>query len=291
MSVPRFEGDVRFIMDFSLYRIAKQLRLLGYDAYCSRDLAQDGVIKKARMDGRVLVTASPSLVPHIDKLNRETRENAPAPTRSIIGYNSDGESEYADSEPEDDGAPGVVHYVVINTNVKFDDQFRQVVQLGGVRWMPHRVFTRCVLCNILISTVSDRESIRDLVSPAVFDAYANFYQCSGCKKVYWGMDGGVVVNFKALRTIENLKRFCIPATGDVSRHLLSLPRTIKVAIFTFLTVEELRTMAKAYSMMQGLLSAIERGEATKFVPDWKKAKIAERKAKAAAAAAEQKQVT
>jgi uncharacterized protein with PIN domain len=283
MSFDPDQQDLRFIMDFSLYRIAKQLRLLGYDAFCSRDLNQDAVIRRARADGRTLITASASMVPHIEKLNKATRAQAPAAGRTIIGYNSDGDSEYADSEPEDDTALGIVNYVVINTNVRFDDQFRQVVQLGGIRWMPNRVFTRCVLCNILISMVTDKESIRTLVSPAVYDAYANFYQCIGCQKVYWGMDGGVVVNFKALRTIENLKRFCIPATGDVARHLLSLPRTIKVAIFSFLTVEELHAVGRAYTMMQGLLAAIEKGEATKFVPDWKKAKIAERRAKAAGA--------
>eukprot|EP00672_Neobodo_designis_P027829 CAMPEP_0174828614 /NCGR_PEP_ID=MMETSP1114-20130205/1435_1 /TAXON_ID=312471 /ORGANISM="Neobodo designis, Strain CCAP 1951/1" /LENGTH=270 /DNA_ID=CAMNT_0016062335 /DNA_START=73 /DNA_END=881 /DNA_ORIENTATION=- len=265
-------------MDFSLYRIAKQLRLLGYDAECSRENTQEMVVRKARADGRTLITASPSQVPHIEKLNKAVREEAPPPQRTIIGYNSDGESEYADSEPDTDGPGGVINYIVINTNVKFDDQFRQVVQLGGIRWMPHRVFSRCVLCNILISDVPDKESIRDLVSPAVFDAYAHFYQCHGCLKVYWGMDSGVVVNFKALRTIENLKRFCIPASSDVSRHLLSLPRTIKVAIFSFLTVEELRTVGRAYTMLSGLLTAIERGEATKFVPDWKKAKMEERRA-------------
>jgi uncharacterized protein with PIN domain len=265
--------EARFVMDFSLYRVAKQLRLLGYDTVCDRTVPHEHVVRRAQRDGRVLVTASTKLVPMLDRLARESRR--PPIERTVVGYDSDGESIYASSDDgEVDGAS--LTYILINTNQPFDDQLRYVVRQAGLQWRPDHIFTRCVGCNVLISAV-EKPSIQHLVNPAVYSVYENFYQCKCCKKVYWGLDNGVVINYKSLRTVENLRRFCVPqetTTRDVGRHILSLPRVIKVAIFSFLDANELPVVIEAYPALSGLLQAIAAGTSTKFVPSYKrKAKV------------------
>jgi uncharacterized protein with PIN domain len=272
-----FEDDDRsptFAMDFSLYRIAKQLRLLGYDALCDRTLTHERVLQSAKVERRIFITASPKMLPQLTRLARAAAANHDVPrARATVGYDSDGESIYASSD-DFDAAPRPIPYILVQTNVKFDAQFRVVAESAGLRWRPGHVFTRCVTCNVLISEVPEKAMVRDLVNPAVYDVYEHFYQCRQCLKVYWGMDNGVVVNYKALRTIEHLKRFCLPpsAERDVARHLLSLPRAVKVRIFAFLTPPELQTTGQAFPALSGLLSAIARGESTKFIPDSKKNK-------------------
>lgn len=270
-----------FAMDFSLFRIAKQLRLLGYDALCDRALSHDAVVRRAQHEGRLLITGSSKLVPHLDKLNADAAA-APAASghsRVVIGYNSDGESEYAESDDEatSDASTRGISYVLVNTNRSFDEQFKDVVRKANVQWRPHCIFTRCVACNILIEEVPDKATVQHLVNPSVFAVYAHFYQCRECKKVYWGLDNGIVVNYKALRTVENLKRFCVPASdreaGMIARHLMSFPRKVKIAIFSFSTPAELGNLRIAFPALSGLLTAIERGESTKFVPDYKRNKF------------------
>jgi uncharacterized protein len=47
-----------------------------------------------------------------------------------------------------------------------------------------RPFTRCLVCNRLLTAVRRGEA-RPLVPPAVFAAYTRFRRCPGCAKVYW----------------------------------------------------------------------------------------------------------
>lgn len=287
--------EPRFIMDFSLFRVAKQLRLLGYDAVCSRSIPHAQIVPLAQRDRRTLITASTRITPHLDRLQRQAELSGPVPTarrRVIVGYNSDGESEY---ESESDGIADCdvpVKYVMVNTNQSFRDQLASVLQDAGIEWNPKKIFTRCVTCNVLIGAVPDKEHVRPLVNPTVFGVYDRFYQCPSCDNVYWGMDDGVIVNFKALRTIEHLKNFCraIPRTDTAAslsptnapaswnatglrRHFLAYPRAVKVAIFTFLLHAELDVVRSAFPMLTDLVNVVQRGESTKFVPDFKRFKL------------------
>lgn len=259
-----------FVCDFSLFRVAKSMRLLGYDVRCEPNLLGDAIIFAARAEKRIIITGSTKMLPKLAKMRRddiEYRDNKPPPTpreekmkrkrdaavaarnrilgtrkpqpRTIVGYDSDGASIYDsdeelkgggeeedprllaadlltagigedgdhaedDDEDEDDY---VMSYVKIHSSDTHDESMVRVLQTLQLPWDESRVFTRCVDCNVLIESVPNREDVEGLVPAGVFEIYSNFYHCTSCKKVYWGVDNGVAVNYKSVRTIEYLRQY------------------------------------------------------------------------------------
>ena len=274
----------RFVMDFSLFRVAKHLRLLGYDTICDPRLPHGELLPCAAQQRRILISGSRTLEQQVSRRNRiaaRTRlasrsqpETAANNNKRVVAYNSDGESVYMSSS-DDDAAHDVVS-VHIRSSGKHDETLVYIMQQLSLSWDTRRLFTRCVSCNRLIKPI-DKSEVEPLVHPTVFRVYSCFYQCPECKKVYWGVDNGVVVNFKALRTIEYLQRYCLQegirgadsAEGRIQRHFLSFPRVVKCTIFSFLTNEELDTLLIVLPMMSELIGIIRSGGSVKFVPDRK----------------------
>ena len=253
-------ADLRFVMDFSLFRIAKQLRLLGFDVLCNRTLQSSDLLRIAKKELRVLVTGSTRLLPQLHPKKRRER----AKPRRPIRYNSDGESEYSSSSSDTDNP---VPYVFVKSTEPSQVSLTQVIQQLGVRWDQRYVFTRCVECNVLIGEVP-RDRVQQLVHKTVFETYTTFYQCPQCCKVFWGMDNGIVVNFKALRTIEILKKCCVNGDAAVAKqHILAMPRLVKCVILSYLKPEDLCTLSVAVPSLQSLCRALSNGEDLTYVPE------------------------
>src|SRR4051812_42423385 len=96
--------SVTLVMDHSLLRVAKNLRLMGFDVLCSIQLPTEAIIPIAVRENRVLVTSSRRLAAAVAKcggveLGRCTADSATIPRgerrmrRVLVGYNSEGESE------------------------------------------------------------------------------------------------------------------------------------------------------------------------------------------------------
>jgi hypothetical protein len=64
------------------------------------------------------------------------------------------------------------------------EQLRQVVAAFGLD-VRARLFSRCILCNLPLETVSDHEAVRDRVPARVLDRHDTFYGCPGCGTVFW----------------------------------------------------------------------------------------------------------
>jgi uncharacterized protein len=47
-----------------------------------------------------------------------------------------------------------------------------------------RVFSRCTDCNLALVPV-EKEAVKELIPPFVFQTQTRFRQCPGCKKVFW----------------------------------------------------------------------------------------------------------
>ena len=47
------------------------------------------------------------------------------------------------------------------------------------------LFARCIRCNVLIESVSDKEQIRSRVHPNVLERYEKFTRCPNCGTVFW----------------------------------------------------------------------------------------------------------
>ncbi|CUG87085.1 Hypothetical protein, putative [Bodo saltans] len=312
---------LRFVMDFSMFRVAKQLRLLGYDVVCDARLPHHLLLPLAAQQKRLIVSGSRTLPPQVQRHNKDLlrqqlfRETSAAATtggaagkssgglrklRVVIGYNSDGESEYENSSSDDDiDDEQPVELLQVNATDAHDKTLHTIMHAKSLVWDPTKIFTRCVTCNRLIKAI-DRKIAEPRVHPTVFRVYRNFYQCPICEKVFWGVDNGVIVNFKALRTIEYLKRYAPPvsATTPLSstspassspvvlgrqfptfrRHFLSYPRAVKCLIFDFLDAEGLDAAAAAFPMLAELVNIVRNGDSRRFVPEWKMKDRSDRRA-------------
>jgi uncharacterized protein with PIN domain len=268
----------RFVMDFSLCRVAKQLRLLGFDVVCNPAIRKEQILHLCAAEGRVVVTGSRHLVPCLERLRRlSARECVRTKARRVVAYNSDGESEYSSSDDEV-GARGIQYILVKSTDVHHVTM-RHIIQTLGLRWDPRKVFSRCVSCNLLIVAI-EKSTAETHVHPTVFRVYSNFYQCPGCLKVYWGVDNGVIVNYKALRTIDYLRSYCHGVGGVIAmregvgeglqRHLMSYPRSVKTLIFRFCSADELAVVVEAFPMFRDLVGIVLSGASAKFVHSKKK---------------------
>jgi len=62
------------------------------------------------------------------------------------------------------------------------EQMREVLALWPLE--PQLVFTRCIRCNVELEQV-EREAVRALVAPRVFEHYRRFFRCPECATVFW----------------------------------------------------------------------------------------------------------
>jgi uncharacterized protein len=70
--------------------------------------------------------------------------------------------------------------------VRSEDPKEQFGEIAARLHLVHlfKPFSRCTLCNEIIEPVA-KESVLDQLEPLTKKYYSVFYQCTGCKRVYW----------------------------------------------------------------------------------------------------------
>ncbi|MDZ4247401.1 MAG: Mut7-C RNAse domain-containing protein [Dehalococcoidia bacterium] len=136
----------RFIVDNNAGKVARWLRIMGFDSVFYRGGPDSGLIERAMAERRILLT-------------RDTRIFK---RRVITG--------------------GAVQAILL----KDDDPEKQVQQVIGTLHLGDTglAFTRCLDCNVQLIHVTPEE-IKDLVPPFVFQIRDVYRQCPGCKRVFW----------------------------------------------------------------------------------------------------------
>lgn len=254
----------RFIMDYSMNKIAKYLRMLGYDTLCDPSITHDQIINFAADEDRALVSCSSALLTRVEAHNRGVRRRAAlkAPPREhrVVAYDSDGDSVYSSSS---ELAEAVIRVLPITQwrSCEFNTTMVDLIRLCGLTFDTRHVLGRCVTCNELLALVP-KESIRERVEPRIFSMYGEFTQCPVCHKVFWGFDGDRVVNYKSFRTLELLRSLCLSAGAELDplqaqlstlRSFRSFPRRVKSIIFSFLGEEDLRLMSGIFPVLTELI--------------------------------------
>lgn len=135
----------RFLADCNVGRLAKWLRVLGYDAEYEPRLPDAQVVARAQVEGRVLLTRD------VDMMRRR-----------VI-------------------ADGSVKAILLRHDSVLD-QLRQVVDELGL--MPDRVLSRCLDCNLELESRT-KSAVLHLLPPHVRATQEQFSQCPGCARVYW----------------------------------------------------------------------------------------------------------
>lgn len=143
-----------FICDVHLGKLARRLRLLGFDTLYRNDLEDEEIIQIAEKEHRIVLTRDGEILS-----NKTTQSYRP-------------------------------------NSISFNEQVREVMSVFNLRGQI-RLFSRCIRCNGKIIPV-DKDSVISLVPLRSGQFMELFWQCQGCRKIYW--QGS---HYKSLKTWAN----------------------------------------------------------------------------------------
>ncbi|MFA5055936.1 MAG: Mut7-C RNAse domain-containing protein [Dehalococcoidia bacterium] len=139
------EPRPKFIVDANVGKLARWLRMLGYDTIFASDIDDGELVDIGLKEGRVLLTKDTQLM-----LRRAV-------------------------------ASGKVK-ALLTTEDDPKKQMRMVI--AEMKLDREREFTLCLECNVPLAPRS-KDEVRDLVPPYVFKTQSQYYQCPGCGRIYW----------------------------------------------------------------------------------------------------------
>ena len=135
----------RFVVDVNVGRLAKWLRVMGYDSLFIPDADDGELLRIAREQNRTVVTK--------DRYILERRLVTAGHVRVVLVASDD-----------------------------FREQIRQVAETLGLDL--RNGFSLCIECNKPLRSI-DKERVSDRVPPFVFTTQQHFYECPNCGKLYW----------------------------------------------------------------------------------------------------------
>ncbi len=136
----------RFIVDHNVGKLAKWLRMMGYDTLFFSGDNDSRLIALARKEDRVILTKDTQI------MRRRLVTNGQIKTILI-----------RDDKPEIQ-----MHQVI--TTLNLDPQFRP--------------FSICLECNQLLAERS-KTQVKKLVPPYVFQTQSQYMECPTCHRIYW----------------------------------------------------------------------------------------------------------
>jgi len=138
--------EMKFIVDHNVGKLAKWLRIMGYDAWFFEGSSDSQMIATALAENRVILTRDTQIM---------RRRLVTSGQLKAILIQSD--------EPE--------------------RQIRQVIDILKLdcQFQP---FSICLECNQPLVERS-REQVKDLVPPYVFQTKSQYMECPACHRIYW----------------------------------------------------------------------------------------------------------
>lgn len=139
---PEPPGEIRFIIDCHLAKLARYLRMLGFDSLHQNHYEDAEIAAIAVREKRIVLSRDRRLLMRRDITHGRYVRN---------------------TEPR--------------------RQLQEIVDWLDLSNSLHP-FTRCINCNGLLHEVN-KDSIADQIKADTRQYYQQFWQCDGCKKVYW----------------------------------------------------------------------------------------------------------
>jgi len=143
---PPMDSSPKFIVDNNVGRLAKWLRVLGFDTLFINPIADEDLLAIARREDRIIVTKDTAFL-----RRREVME-------------------------------GRLRVVFVRSNDRLG-QLREVVEALKLP-APERWFSRCLACNSTLHPVAKTE-VAHRVPPYVHATQEDFRRCPSCGRVYW----------------------------------------------------------------------------------------------------------
>ena len=135
----------RFVVDINVGRLAKWLRIMGYDTLFPREGGDNELVRIALREGRVLVTRDAGIV---------RRRAVRLQQMRVVWI-------------KDDDLRGQLRQLVGELNLDVT---------GG--------FSRCVLCNQGLDSIAKADAAERL-PPYVLQTQSHFMECPQCLRLYW----------------------------------------------------------------------------------------------------------
>ena len=139
------ETERRFVVDVNVGRLAKWLRVMGYDTLFPREAGDNELVRIAIKEGRVLVT----------------RDGGIARRRAV--------------------RLGQMRLVRIEDD-DLRSQLRQVVR--DLQLDLNSGFSRCVRCNQVLNAIA-KNDVAERLPPYVLQTQYQFMECAECSRLYW----------------------------------------------------------------------------------------------------------
>jgi uncharacterized protein with PIN domain len=136
---------MKFICDDNLGKLAKWLRMLGYDTLFFDPIEDGELVSKALKDNRVVLSRDTQLSRFKMKLGQR-----------LLLIKSD----------------------------KPLEQLKQVVRHFKLKPDKGLLFSRCLVCNQPLEKV-EKENIKERLYPYVYQTQNNFMRCPKCDRIYW----------------------------------------------------------------------------------------------------------
>ena len=139
--------ELKFIVDHNVGKMAKWLRMVGFDARLFVGADDAEIVAAALAENRILLT----------------RDRRIMKRRVIVG--------------------GSIKAILIKSDL-FKAQVQQVVSTLRLDKSRFRPFTTCLECNQLLEE-RVKEAIEDRVPPYVYRTQEHFAECPSCHRLYW----------------------------------------------------------------------------------------------------------
>ncbi len=139
-------SEIRFIVDHNVGKLAKWLRMMGYDSLFFNGNDDSHMVAQALAEGRVILTRDTEIM-----------------KRRVINN-------------------GRLKAVLIES----EDPERQIQQLINTLNLSgqFRPFTICLECNECLVERSPEE-VKDRVPPYVYKTHSQYMDCPACRRIYW----------------------------------------------------------------------------------------------------------
>ena len=147
MCQTEYTNQYSFIVDAMLGRIARKLRIFGFDSVYDPNIDDMDILKSSKCDGRIVLTNDRDLFRRCKKKGIGT----------IL----------LDNRPE------IENLVTIFRSLDIESISSQK--------LPHL----CTCCNGLLDTITEKNSIKNQIPERLFHSKNIFYKCSQCNKFYW----------------------------------------------------------------------------------------------------------
>ena len=136
---------MKFIADIMVGKLAKYLRMAGYDVLYENTATDDEIMKIALKTGRTVLTRDSLMIARKEFVK------------------------------------GMIKYLLIRDD-KLKKQLEQVQSEFNFSLKPNLI--RCVECNYRLAEVK-KEDVKNKVPPYVYKTQQNFMYCKKCDKYYW----------------------------------------------------------------------------------------------------------